>query len=56
MRRYVIGVVAEAGAVMFSQGRLSVHSWIPRNKRGLKFCITRCVTRMGKNVRIPDYV
>ena len=21
----------------------------------LKFCITRCVTRMGKNVHIPDY-
>jgi len=24
-------------------------------KRVLDFCVTRCVTRMGKNVQIPDY-
>jgi hypothetical protein len=22
---------------------------------GEVFCVTRCVTRMGKNVQIPDY-
>ena len=54
-RSYVSNLVADLSCKLFSTAARERGHGLRANKNSAEFCVTLCVTRMGKNVQIPDY-
>ncbi len=54
-RSYVSNLVADLSCKLFSTAARMRGHGLCAKKNSAEFCVTLCVTRMGKNVQIPDY-
>ena len=54
-RSHVSNLVADLSYKLFSTAARERGHGLRANENSAEFCVTLCVTRMGKNVQIRDY-